>query len=246
LNNNQNINNSDFLPSDQYEGDPIDVRELLFAFLRNWYWILLFVVLGFFGARLYLRYTVPIYQANGKILIKEEESSGLSEEAVLQEIGILKPSSNIENEIQILKSRTLMQEVMEDLGLNVEYLGLGRLRNTDLYQHSPVVVDSVCWGEGSAQATLDIEVNGLNSFTLLDLENEIESTHAFSDPLILDRDTFWLRYIPDRSNANRIQINIGVGPNRYLQPLQIKTVDDYSSVLNLQIEDPVPQKPLIS
>ena len=86
--------------------DTIDVQELIWSILRNWYWIILCLVVGFLGARLYLRYTEPIYRASGTILIKDREgnSSGLTEEAVLQEIGLFKPGSNVNNEIEILKN----------------------------------------------------------------------------------------------------------------------------------------------
>ncbi|MGH1433692.1 MAG: Wzz/FepE/Etk N-terminal domain-containing protein, partial [Lewinella sp.] len=83
----------------------IDLREILLSILRNWYWVALCLVLAFIGARLYLRYAVPIYRASGKILIKDAEGRGagssLTEEAVLQEIGLFSPTNNINNEIQI-------------------------------------------------------------------------------------------------------------------------------------------------
>ena len=238
------LNNPDLTPKEPQEQDAIDVQELLYAFLRNWYWILLCMVLGFLGARLYLRYTVPIYQASGKILIKSEESSSgaLSEEAVLQEIGILKPNSNLQNEIQILKSRTLMREVMEQLGIDVSYIGQGRLRDSELYLDSPVRVDSVRWGSEKQKAELEIQVKDAQRFVLLDEENEKQTTYAFSAPIVLDQDTFWLSHHAGGNPAENLLVKIGQGPGKYLRDLQIKTVTDYSSVLGLQLEDPVPQK----
>ena len=74
--NQQPLNNTGFSPPSEPETDAIDPQELLFAILRNWYWVLLCTAVGFLIARLYLRYTVPVYQASGQILIKDDKSGG--------------------------------------------------------------------------------------------------------------------------------------------------------------------------
>lgn len=226
--------------------DSVDIKELVFSILRNWYWILLCVGLGFFCARMYLRYSAPVYQASGKILIKDQESNsggGLSEEAVLQEIGILKVGNNIENEIQILRSRTLMKQVIEELGLDVQYIGLGRLKNTEYYGGtSPIIIDSVHWGLDQHAARLEVEWNNQNEFILFG-NDDTESVHRFADPLILANDTFWLRSnYREETDINRLQIILGINPNLLLLKLNIRTTGEYSSVLNLEMVDPVPQK----
>ncbi|MCB0633845.1 MAG: hypothetical protein KDD15_29140, partial [Lewinella sp.] len=224
--------------------DTIDVQELIWSILRNWYWIILCLVVGFLGARLYLRYTEPIYRASGTILIKDREgnSSGLTEEAVLQEIGLFKPGSNVNNEIEILKSRSLMQEVIDQLGLDVQYLGLGRLKDTEHYNGtSPILMDSVHWGRGRENARLEVEIKDDDTFSFFNTNNT-GSAHRFGEPLIVNQDTFWLSRNSNGNNNSRLLLRIGGGPGIYLQKLEIKAGGDYSSVLNLQIEDPVPQK----
>lgn len=223
----------------------IDVKELLLSILRNWYWIVLCVILAFLGARLFLRYSVPIYRASGKILIKDQEgnsSGGLTEEAVLQEIGLFKSGNNINNEVEILKSRSLMQKVMDHLDLDVQYLGLGRLKDTEYYDgRSPILLDSVHWKGNRRSVRLEVELKDKYTFLFFNATEE-ESTHSFVAPLILKQDTFWLSRNPESGSSSRMQIRIGGGPGKYLQKLQIRAAADYSSVLNLQMEDPVPQK----
>lgn len=233
------------MPGPKTGDDAIDVKEIVLSILRNWYWILLCVILAFLGARLFLRYSVPVYQASGKILIKNQEgnsSGGLTEEAVLQEIGLFKPGNNINNEIEILKSRSLMQKVIDQLDLDVQYLGLGRLKDTEYYDgRSPILLDSIRWDGKRRGARLEVELKDTNTFLFFNTAEE-ESTHSFAVPLILNRDTFWLSRNPTASSSSRIQIRIGGGPGKFLQKLQIRAAADYSSVLSLQMEDPVPQK----
>ena len=49
--------------------------------------------------------------------------------------------SNVENELYILKSRSLVREVINRLNLHVSYIAEGRIKSRDLYTQSPVIVD---------------------------------------------------------------------------------------------------------
>jgi len=48
----------------------------------------------------------------------------------------------MDNEVQIFKSLTLMEKVVERLNLQVYYYRIGQLKETELYLNSPFVVDS--------------------------------------------------------------------------------------------------------
>jgi capsular exopolysaccharide synthesis family protein len=220
----------------------IEAEDLLRALLRNWYWILLCMLLSAAIATIYLRYTIPIYQASSKILIKGDPGSGgtLSEEAVLQEIGVLKPSTDLNNEIQILKSRTLMQQVVEALGLQVGYFGLGVLKSTELYKNVPVKLDSVKWGGTRLNAEFEIKIKNNSEFTVL--HEEVESQHSFSEPFTLSRDTFYLsRNLSSNSKVRNLRIETGFYVMQYLKNLQIKVAEN-SDVLVLEMQDPIREK----
>ena len=64
--------------------------------LSHWYWYLLFPILGYIGAWAYLRYTVPEYEVKCTLLIKDEQKGGISETALLQELGVLQETKNID------------------------------------------------------------------------------------------------------------------------------------------------------
>lgn len=227
------------------EEEALDIKALLFSVLRKWPWIALCVVVAMVIGRTYLRYAKPIYQSRATVLIKEDASTSgvLSEEVVLQELGIASPKSNIANEVQFLKSRALMSEAMDKLGLYVKYTGEGRVKSTELYRDSPVVVDSLRWGADRNHTTFQVEVLDPLRFRYFLEDDEEGQEHRFSRPLVLAQDTFWLRYNPNnRSEDIRLTLEVGVSPSKYLRALKISTVEDYASVLALQIQDPVSEK----
>lgn len=109
--------------------------------LRNWYWFVLAVAVCVVAAWLYLRYTVPTYRATAEILIASEEAaSPLSTEALGRELGF-ETSYDITAEMQVLGSRTLMRQVVDSLELNLTYVHLGDVRETDLYRPETFAVD---------------------------------------------------------------------------------------------------------
>jgi capsular exopolysaccharide synthesis family protein len=229
------------------EEETLDIKALVFSVLRKWYWIALCAVVALVLGRVYLRYAEPIFQSKITVLIKDEDSSAgaLSEDIVLQELGIARPKSNISNEIQFLKSRALMSKAMENLGLGVRYFGLGQVRNKELYNESPVLVDSIRWAQEYSKATLLVEVIDTRRFRYFVEEDgeEVARDHRFGKPLVLEQDTFWLRYNPNNHREDiRTMIKAGVKPGNYLEQLSIRNIDDFSSVLTLEIEDPVARK----
>ena len=93
----------------------------LFAILvLNWQWFLLSFIIFISGAMIYLRYVEPVYQMSARMLIKDEKRRSYSNQmlANVETLGFLSNSSGIENEVEVLQSRTLLREVVKDLTQN--------------------------------------------------------------------------------------------------------------------------------
>ena len=54
----------------QEEGK-LDLRDLLKPYIRRWYWFILGAVAAVIVAWFFLRYTIPVYNTQSTILIKE-------------------------------------------------------------------------------------------------------------------------------------------------------------------------------
>ncbi len=111
-----------------------NVRSFFKRVLRNWYWYVLAMLVLVGLAYVYVRYTVPVYSATSKMLIKSEESgSDVTQQALDNALGF-QSVYNIVNEIQVLKSTPLMRRVVDSLRLNYRYTHQGQVRATDLYR----------------------------------------------------------------------------------------------------------------
>lgn len=123
----------------------INLSELLFKYLAYWPWFVASVFVCLLGCYVYLRYQAPVYQVSAAVLIKEDEKKGGAANAApfaaMQGLGMLSMTSNFENEVEILRSRTLIKKVVSDLGLYIHvseenFFGYDR----PLYKNSPIQV----------------------------------------------------------------------------------------------------------
>lgn len=122
-----------------------NLREQLNVYLHYWPWFILSIIIMLGASFLYLRYSTPIYDTRATILIKDEKNSAISELAAFQDLGLtgsLSPSG-FENEIQILKSKSITERVVRELNLNVQYFSKGKVRDSELYENVPFQVQII-------------------------------------------------------------------------------------------------------
>src|ERR1700740_1587152 len=86
------------------------IKDLLIKYLYNWKWFLLSFVTCIALGFAYLRYQTPLYEVNATVLIKDDKNgNSVSDElSAFEDLGIFKNKKNIDNEIEILRSRSLM------------------------------------------------------------------------------------------------------------------------------------------
>jgi capsular exopolysaccharide synthesis family protein len=120
------------------EDSRLNLKEFIVKYIS--YWPLFIVSLGIAMsvAFLYLRYTIPMYSVKSLLLIKDE-NRGLSSGSggAYSDIMLFKNRDNVQNEIQILKSRAIMARVINALNLNTTYYGSGKIKTTNIYNRSP-------------------------------------------------------------------------------------------------------------
>ena len=128
--------------------EPLTIRDILDTFTTNWVWFLLSVVTCLMVARVYLATKSPVYQRQAVMLVKDDNSTSgsrrpnISTDALMQLNGVLSGSS-VKNEVYILHSFQLAQEVAKDLQLDVMYSTHSGLRNISLYDDRPFTVNFI-------------------------------------------------------------------------------------------------------
>lgn len=119
-----------------------DVKAILFKYIIRWPWFVASVIVCMACAWIYLKQSTPAYNINASILIKDEKKGGMlgSEFSGLEDLGLLNPSKNIDNEIEILQSKSLIKDVINELGLYIDYTTSKGFKTIDLYGISPILV----------------------------------------------------------------------------------------------------------
>lgn len=149
----------------------LEPRNLLFRALRNWYLFPLFLALGLTAAFLYLRYTTPTYLLESEILNRATAEEQISSSLFGEYAGAAMMSQNqVADEIQILRSRNLLEEVVQALELEVFYFSKGRIQDLPLYPaktKSPILVEPIWPFEETARNTLfELELLGNGQYRL--------------------------------------------------------------------------------
>ncbi|MCE8490909.1 GumC family protein [Bacteroides thetaiotaomicron] len=129
------------------EDKEIDIQELLFKYLIHWPWFVGAVIVCLISAYIYLYVATPVYNISATVLIKDDKKGGSSNNvAGLDELGLsglITSSQSIDNEIEVLRSKTLVKEVVNYLNLYVTYQDDDQIPSKELYKTSPVQVSMI-------------------------------------------------------------------------------------------------------
>jgi tyrosine-protein kinase Etk/Wzc len=117
------------------------LSQLWFKYFPYWPLFPIFMFLFMAGAWTYLYFTVPVFEANAAILIKDEKR-GEDDAKVIESLNQLSTKKIIENEIEVIKSRGLMTEVVKKLHLYAPILEDGDIKVTSAYTSSPIVIEA--------------------------------------------------------------------------------------------------------
>ena len=134
----------DYMVKDPEKSSFFSFSNLWTILVLNWQWFAMSLLICVLCGWLYLRYTMPTYQMSARILIKSDNSRSSNVSQVQsddQEFGSLSNSTGIQNEVEVLRSRVLLREVVRDLKLYTEYRSLGNVVKTLVYGDQPLNVD---------------------------------------------------------------------------------------------------------
>ncbi len=163
--------------------DEIHLRDVWNLLVRNWLVLTGAVVLCAGAALAYSLYTVPVYEAETSIQIQEERS----ELPVLDILQTLSTGSEVETEMEVLRSRTLAEAVVDTLGLQLEVQVPRGVARTELM--GSVFVER--WAPEGLYV-LDRQPDG--SFAVTEQETQVAyGTARIGEPAALPGATFTLR-----------------------------------------------------
>ena len=213
----------------------IDLQSEFLKYLRYWPWFLASVLLFVTSSFLYLRYTPKIYSSIAKIKMLDE-GDGL--ELSTATLVVNKSKINLENEIVLLKSFRILENVVKELTLTTIFTEIGSIKSNVLDQfpfqyHQKAAADSL---DISLSYDLEINKEGLivkrsdgQVFVAPDF-NTSNINHSLPFEIILDNNLdlmigkrFGISFTSERSATNRLReaIEITSIPDSHILELKI-------------------------
>lgn len=237
------MNNKQEISQENHESD-FNIREQIEKYLVHWKWFLLSVIVVLGLAFLYLRYSTPLYKATATILVKDDKKGGLASElSVLSDLGVGTSKSNVDNEVEILKSRTLTEKTVSKLHLNIHYLSHGRVKSSELYKASPIVVVYSPANEQYKKEvhTFTIESVNANKFKLFKTEDKELGTFSYGSLIKIPEGTLSVTKV-DIADKSSFSIDCNIYPvetmtTYYRGALGISPVGKNTSVIELSVVD---------
>lgn len=163
----------------------INLREFLKPYINRWFWFVLSAVLLFILSFIYLRFQAPVYKTQAAIVVKDAKKT----QSIPGDIGALSDLSglggmgtnSIENEIEIFKSKKLMNSVVDELRLQTSVYSKGKFVESELYKEtSPIIVQVINEKEIGNIAILPVSVSIAGSKLTLSVENEKDIITEFN------------------------------------------------------------------
>lgn len=223
----------------------INLKEELFKYLAHWRWFVLSVFVSLILAFLYLKFTPKSYSVATKILIKDEKSNDLANQlSAFSEMSMLGNSkNNIENEVEILKSRTLIYNTLDSLNLNIQYLDTSEVIEKDLYKKSPI---QIIWNNEQLAKTVTIELHNItaNAFDVSVNDTKIGNT-TFGKSINSEYGSFIVNKTGALNKVSELKINVFPKlqhAESYQKILSVAPASKTSSVIDVSIIDKTPEK----
>ena len=114
------------------------VRDLFFKYRSKWYWFVISAVVCFSLATLYLNIANKKYKVEATILLRRDESGPALLDKSLIDLGMGVTNKDVEDEMQLLGSQTIIRNVILDLNIQTEYFQKEGWRYVELYPIIPV------------------------------------------------------------------------------------------------------------
>lgn len=229
----------------------IDLNEFIKSYTKHWKWFALSVLVCICSAYTYIRYSTPLYQAQSKIQIIEDKGPS-SELSVFKDLDLLAGGKNkVEDEIEIIKSRSNFIQVVKDLEINIRIYSMGKIIDSEIYgrQH-PFEInfyepDSIIH---NSKFTFFIDLSTLTTFGYSEKEEDTPKVYSYGknistpigDIIITPNIKFLKNY---KEKRFRVSINpVASVAQSYQKRVNIFPVDKKSNIVNISMVDPIQRK----
>ena len=207
-------------------------------------------LLSIFLARQIIAYTPNVYQTIAKIKL-DDQKGGFSNNEYYRDLEVFTTENIVESEAEILKSPIIIQRALDSIDLEVIIYRKGKLKNTMLYDESPIKITHSISNPKLLDHFLDLKIYGKDSVMLFDEEeNSIHPIFGkIGQPIKIGNDTVTIS--KNQLASNNIQLEGEYtfkifsenGLISYINGhLDVKAVDKDIPILRVVFKDEHPKK----
>jgi tyrosine-protein kinase Etk/Wzc len=194
------------------EENIIDLKLIVARVIQNWPLFAISIVLSLFLAFVYWYQAEPRWRIASKILVmdnKNSAASSLASGSLSGDIGsIFNAKSNADNEIQILKSRTLMEKTVKSMQLNISIYLTDAFKKKEIYKEAPFTVGISYKADTLQPRNYTINVLNEREYEIENSKDDITLKARFGDSVRLKQYNLVLNYIPGAKHAKQYIVSI--------------------------------------
>ena len=225
---------------DNLHTDSSPLNGLLFRFLPYWPLFAVLCVVCSLGAFVYLRYATPVYQISATLML-QDKTKGVEDSKVADFLNIYTSKKIVENEIEVIRSRAIMKEVVNSLYLYAPVWEEDNGKTLSAYTSSPITIQAQ-------------EPGRITEFKKIPFTYDAKESIRINDQTyVLNR---WvttpygvLRFMPNgyrkKQTGNPLYFSLQQPKevvDNMLKNLSVTEVSKLSTVLNLLYKDEVPER----
>jgi tyrosine-protein kinase Etk/Wzc len=194
------------------EEDVIDIKQIVAKVIQNWSLFAISILLCFVLAWVYWYYASPSWHVASKVLVKNSNSGpqgGLGGTLSGDGASLFNSKSSADNEIQVLKSRTLMEKTVLAMQLNVKTFLKDGFKRKEIYEDAPFTVGMSSFKADTVMGrAYNISINDDLSYNITNSDDDIDINAKFGDSVKLRQYNLVLNYKPGFKHANKYEVVI--------------------------------------
>lgn len=220
------------------------IQQLVSKYLPYWPVFLIAVIVGATLAFFYLRYTIPVYEATATIIIKDEKK-GNEDSKLMESLDQISSKKIVENEIEIIQSRTLMENAVKLLSLYAPIYVKGKIHDIPAYILSPITIESPNPDSLLPSDKISLSYNKKDQSVLLNNRNKYPLNTLVNTAYGL------LKFVPNKYYNTDDTVNykffFTISRPRdvatsLVGSLKAEASSKLSSIINLSYRDEIPQR----
>lgn len=224
----------------------INIRKILRMMVRNWYFYLFGVALAITGAYFYMGNKIPDYEVKTTILIGEENAEG--SEDLLRGFALRPGVQNLDNQLLIVKSYSLIRKAVEELPFEIDVYRKGFQSRASFYPMSPIRVEL---GEGIPPYDTDFifryddENDNFSMRTTRKSRHKLDSIFTFGQTIEVGGSSFTIEPQPELENIYKTGKKIFIRfydktrlTELYIERLEVENATREGSILSLTLRGP--------